>query len=85
MGRVLLGRSRSSAVRLWFALLGRVRSIDGGEDDRGKKGAFSAPPFPPNRTGGSPASGSPVDGLPQSGVMNVCPVLCGEHHSSVVS
>jgi hypothetical protein len=25
------------------------------------------PPFPPNRTGGSPASGSPVDGLPQSG------------------
>ena len=36
--------------------------------DRGKKGTLGVPPFPPNRTGGSPASGSPVDGSPSSGV-----------------
>ena len=30
--------------------------------DRGRDGA-SAPPLPPNRTGGFPASGSPVDGV----------------------
>src|SRR5207249_3499699 len=30
--------------------------------DRGRDGAL-APPLPPNRTGGFPASGSPVDGV----------------------
>jgi hypothetical protein len=56
----------------WRMLLWRIglrSTVQRGEGhhDRGKKGAF-APPFPPNRTGGSPASGSPVDGLPLCGV-----------------
>ena len=54
-----------------------MRSMDRRMNDRVKirKVRFRAP-FPQNRTGGSPASGSPVDGLPQSGV-NVWPVLQG--------
>ena len=33
--------------------------------------AWLTPPLPPNRTGGSPAYGSPVDGLPTRGLMNL--------------
>jgi hypothetical protein len=42
----------------------RVRVATGRRDrvvlDRGRNGALTAPPLPPNRTGGFPASGSPV-------------------------
>ena len=34
-----------------------------GKHDRGREGRLSRPPLPPNRTGGSPASGFPVDGV----------------------
>ena len=35
---------------------------------RGRERRFVRFPLPPNRTGGSPASGSPVDGLTPKGI-----------------
>ncbi len=37
-----------------------LRHLDLNGCDRGRNGALTAPPLPPNRTGGFPASGSPV-------------------------
>ena len=36
--------------------------------DRGREKRFVRFPLPPNRTGGSPASGSPVDGFTPKGI-----------------
>ena len=36
--------------------------------DRGREKRFVRFPLPPNRTGGSPTSGSPVDGLTPKGI-----------------
>jgi hypothetical protein len=38
------------------------------KEDRGRERRFVRFPLPPNRTGGSPASGSPVDGLTPKGI-----------------
>jgi len=48
-----------------------IRVIDDGgveSKNRGREKRFVRFPLPPNRTGGSPASGSPVDGLTPKGI-----------------
>ncbi len=51
--------------------VGGIEGIVDGErlfSNRGREKRFVRFPLPPNRTGGSPASGSPVDGFTPKGI-----------------
>ena len=51
----------ATPIRIWSASL--ETPPEGRADNRGRDGVFT-PPLPPNRTGGFPASGSPVGDFP---------------------
>jgi hypothetical protein len=62
-GRAISNSRFGRTVRPFNVMAGLVPAIPAARcrDDRGREG--HRPPLPPNRTGGSPASGSPVGGL----------------------
>ena len=62
-----MGRASSSVI-LRKSGESRNTSSKGAGRDRGREKRFVRFPLPPNRTGGSPASGSPVDGLTPKGI-----------------
>ena len=63
MDFVSVGNAGNPADTTGFGAVGYDYRI-GTYDDRGREGRLgSRPPLPPNRTGGSPASGSPVSGF----------------------
>ena len=60
--KMLFCKSVSRCARLEVLAFGMFLCDESLSVDRGRDGAL-APPLPPNRTGGFPASGSPVDGV----------------------